>query len=380
MVVPALFVTGETLPADDHTIRIRLFSELKPERLIFTPADGDYLIEVDGEEKGFVRTAEPLLVFRYGDRLAVKGGTLSGILSDSISIIPDGGTRFSLEIPGVEDSRRYYDDRLMVNLDGNLFFIVNKTSVERYLPGVVEAEGGNGIEDEFFRVQAVIARTYAYRNLDRHISDNYNLCDGVHCQAYYGKTGMAVIKSAVEATRGLVLTDSDTILVNALFHSNCGGETLSSGQVWLAQGSHLVSVRDPYCREMSNSIWRTTIPLQEWITYIYQFRESGRGSEGDIFRFEQPDRQEMLAISGYRPIPLREIRERFMLRSAFFSFVKEGDTLLVSGRGFGHGVGLCQQGAMVMAARGYNYRQIASFYYNGVMVVHIDDARYPETF
>ena len=62
------------------------------------------------------------------------------------------------------------------------------------------------------------------------------------------------------------------------------------------------------------------------------------------------------------------------LRSTFFSVVPEGDSIILKGRGYGHGVGLCQEGAMVMAAKGFNYKQIIDFYYSGVIISDIKNA------
>ncbi len=73
---------------------------------------------------------------------------------------------------------------------------------------------------------------------------------------------------------------------------------------------------------------------------------------------------------GTFTLPFRTIRDQFNLRSTFFSVAPEGDAIILKGRGYGHGVGLCQEGAMTMAAKGFTYRQIISFYYTGVSVAN----------
>jgi len=81
-----------------------------------------------------------------------------------------------------------------------------------------------------------------------------------------------------------------------------------------------------------------------------------------IFNFHQDSRLTDYKIGSLK-IPLRTIREDLNLRSTFFSVFAVGDSIILKGRGYGHGVGLCQEGAMEMAARGFNYKQIIDFYY-----------------
>jgi stage II sporulation protein D len=73
-------------------------------------------------------------------------------------------------------------------------------------------------------------------------------------------------------------------------------------------------------------------------------------------------------------MPFRTIRSALSLRSSFFSVSVDGDSLLLKGRGYGHGVGLCQVGAMIMAVKGYTYKQIIDFYYFGVLILDIKNA------
>ena len=80
--------------------------------------------------------------------------------------------------------------------------------------------------------------------------------------------------------------------------------------------------------------------------------------------------------TGTFTMPLRTIRTELNLRSTFFSVFPQGDTILLKGRGYGHGVGLCQEGAMAMASKGFDYRQIIDFYYFGVLITDIKDIQF----
>ena len=89
--------------------------------------------------------------------------------------------------------------------------------------------------------------------------------------------------------------------------------------------------------------------------------------------FEQPTRRYEY-VSGNFSIPLQKIRDDLGLRSTFFSLKVEGDSVYLDGKGYGHGVGLCQEGAIVMAEKGFDHRRILSFYYDGVIVSDINNA------
>ncbi len=74
-------------------------------------------------------------------------------------------------------------------------------------------------------------------------------------------------------------------------------------------------------------------------------------------------------------MPFRQIRSDLNLRSAFFSVMKHGNSIILKGRGYGHGVGLCQEGAMVMSAKGFKFSDIIGFYYSGVIITEVKNAK-----
>ena len=94
--------------------------------------------------------------------------------------------------------------------------MINICDVERYIAGVVKAEGGSGKNNEYFKTQAVIARTYMYRYIDKHLSDGYNVCDNTHCQAFNGSSTRFIINRAAMETKGLVILDQDSTLLYRL--------------------------------------------------------------------------------------------------------------------------------------------------------------------
>jgi stage II sporulation protein D len=252
--------------------------------------------------------------------------------------------------------------------------MVNTTDEEKYLAGVVLSEGGRGQQPEFCKVQVVIARTYMYRYFNRHAADHYNLCDNTHCQAYNGLSDDSGIFKAISETSGEVITGPDSSLIISAFHSNCGGETAPSGSVWVSQEPYLVKINDPYCINSRNAVWEKSISLDEWTRYLRKSGYDGSVNDVLLLNISQKTRMDNLSF-GNISIPVRQIRADFRLRSTFFSVLTDGDTVKFSGRGYGHGVGLCQEGAMEMASRGLEYKQIIKFYYSGVTIGSVSGFR-----
>jgi stage II sporulation protein D len=252
--------------------------------------------------------------------------------------------------------------------------IINSLDIESYLAGVVLAEGGSGKNIEFFKAQAVIARTYTYKYFDKHIPDRYNLCDDTHCQVYSGLTTDPVILRAVRETRDMVIVTADSTLIMSAFHSNCGGETSPSEYVWLSPQPYLVKVPDPFCVRSRNASWEKMVSLGRWTELVRKNNYKGNADSSEIFAFSQPARTDNYSIEGFK-MPLRVIRDELGLKSSWFSVIPQGDSLYIRGRGYGHGVGLCQEGAMMMAAGGSAYGEIIRFYYPGVKITDIRFAK-----
>jgi stage II sporulation protein D len=248
--------------------------------------------------------------------------------------------------------------------------LINICDIESYIAGVVKAEGGSDKSIEYFKTQAIIARTYMYKYFNKHIPDRYNLCDNTHCQAFNGITSDSLIKRASYETKGLVILGPDSTLVIAAFHSNCGGETSPAEFAWLTGEPYLKKVIDPWCRSSRNATWTKTISFDRWTNYLSNSGFVGNISDRSQFNFSPESRQNEYR-AGTFSYPMRQMRTDLNLRSAFFTLSVVGDSIIFNGRGYGHGVGLCQEGAMVMAARGYTFSQIIGFYYSGVRIVDI---------
>ncbi|MBW6502181.1 MAG: SpoIID/LytB domain-containing protein [Bacteroidales bacterium] len=359
-------------------VRIRLFASQSPVSVIFRVTTGSYSITDAIGKPLVVNAGEPVLISRYGEKVAMKVRNREGYVYDTLKLEGlTGNDNFSLSINGPSPLLRIYSGDLHCFYDLDNILLINVCIIEEYIAGVVRTEGGEGRNIEYFRTQALLARTYMFRYFEKHAMDNFNLCDDTHCQAFNGVNTSLAITSAVEATRGLVVLGPDSILISPAFHSNCGGETALAEDVWLSGQPYLKKVKDPHCTSSGNATWQKRISLSDWISYMKKSGYSGSPDNPAIFAFSQPAR-----VSDYRAgsftVPLKQIRNDYSLRSTFFSVIVEGDSVLLKGRGYGHGVGLCQEGAMRMALKGSDYKKIVDFYYNGVIISDIENARQPE--
>jgi stage II sporulation protein D len=253
----------------------------------------------------------------------------------------------------------------------------NTCDIEKYIAGVVKAEAGSGRNEEYFKTQAVIARTYAYKYFNKHIIDRYNLCDDTHCQSFSGLTEDSLIIDAVSQTKGMVITTPDSVLIISAFHSNCGGETSPSEYVWVTGQPYLKRVIDPYCQNSRDALWEKKISLSDWIVFLKKNGYSGSQADSTTLNFNQTSRVADYKAGSFS-MPLRTIRTGLDLRSSYFSVYTIGDSVLLKGKGYGHGVGLCQEGAMVMSLKGFKYEEIINFYYSGIKIMRIDDIRKSE--
>ena len=140
---------------------------------------------------------------------------------------------------------------------------------ETYLEGVIESEAGEGRSKEYYKVQAIISRTFALKSKEKHAAEGFHLCNQVHCQAYLHKRiGPAVIDSAVKATERQVLLDSSGHLAPTFFSANCGGQTSLPAFVWNVEIPSLKSIEDTFCIHTRQAKWTATIDPTAWKTYF----------------------------------------------------------------------------------------------------------------
>ena len=261
-------------------------------------------------------------------------------------------------------------------------------NLEDYLRGVLAAEASVETELEALKTQAVVSRTFALKNLKRHEKDGYDFCSLTHCQRYASQLvehNKALLLQAVDETAGQVLHDNRQQIADVYFHAACGGMTTNMTAVWgQPSPSYLQAVRDDYCTTMSHKSWTQNISSQELIRALQTDERGNIGSHLNQIVITKRDvsrRAEIIALEGERRKQLRgwdfalivnRVLGWNMLKSSRFEVNHAGSNFIFRGSGFGHGLGLCQEGAHVMARRGMNYREIIEHYLPGTKLTAND--------
>ncbi len=364
-------------PHGAQNLMVRLFSQNEIQSIELTVVQGSY--QVHGKN-GFLSEVNQggtinLQVNSSNQIHVAKNGSFLG-LHDTLFVLQSSHSdyvRLSPKLKNKTDikSRKYEGDFEISAFYGHIQ-VVNAIFLESYLEGVLASEAGVRCAKEYYKIQAIISRTFARNNLNKHMRQGFHLCDAVHCQAYYGnyQGELKGINEGVKETYGLVLVDSNDCSFPTFFSANCGGQSAETDQIWNTALPNYVSHEDTFCIHTRQANWEVYIPKSRLLNYLsdnYFFDISNREHRHLAFNYKQNERKTFFIHPSFG-IPLRDLRAAFKLRSTFFSCEPVGDKILLTGRGFGHGIGLCQEGAMEMVKRGFNYKEILSFYFRGAIL------------
>jgi stage II sporulation protein D len=362
-----------------ENINIGILSHYKITRFSLTPKKGSYAVFADNQKLIELQLNDLLLLTYSNGRVEVKTPHRNFGLFKNVKIIGLEWKNY-FDVKPIYPSRRIrsYDDNLKVSADGSHLLLINNIHLENYIAGVVEAEVGENPAPEFFKLQAILCRTYALRHKNKHQFEGFNLCDRVHCQAYHHRYTEEAINRAAHETEGAVVVDSEINLITSAFYSNCGGQTVNSEDVWQKPLYYLRSVNDKFCRSEPNALWEKEISIRDWNYYLrskYKLDVNKDGTFKPIPAFRQAERKRYYECYNVK-VPLKTIRSDWKLKSTFFELIPKETTVVLKGRGFGHGSGLCQEGAMRMAALGYSYVDILHFYYKDVHLVSLSQLNF----
>lgn len=355
-------------------IRVNIFNGYNLSSISFIPVSNNYEIFSDST-KIFELTKNDSLNISVENKLmklSLKGKTIG---SFEKIYLKKKGFMNSFKIKSSRNKENIYDDDLELKILENKYLqLINNVDINYYVSGVIEAEGGKKANQEFYKVQAILCRTFALGNYRRHEKERFNLCDNVHCQVYRGRCKQSNILMAAMSTKGMIVTDNSGEPIIAPYHSNCGGQTVNSEDIWSKKISYLRSVTDTFCLSSRNTTWTKKIPVQEWEKYLKKkynlnLKDSIQGND-TIYNFYQAQRK--VYLYNKPSINLRDIRNDWNLKSTFFTIKQDGKDLILTGRGYGHGIGLCQEGAMRMSEKGFSFRDIINHYFTGVKIVYQD--------
>jgi len=257
-----------------------------------------------------------------------------------------------------------------IKKDENGLHIISTVPFEKYIEGVVSSETGKEWEVEALKAQAVISRTYAVFHKDMNGKKEFHLTSGVLHQLYKEENKDPLVTFAVNETEGEVLT-YDVSPVESFYHSICYGKTELPEEVWGKSYPYLEPV------ECNSKV----TPYENWqrrfaASDIERSFNISRIADISIASLTATGRAKTINISGddgrtlfeINAAELRKVLGYDKLPSTDFSITKEGGGFVFQGKGWGHGVGLCQWGALEMAREGKDYREILSHYYPGTVL------------
>ena len=258
--------------------------------------------------------------------------------------------------------------------------VVNVIAMNDYLKGVVPCETPATWPIEALKAQAVAARTYCYYHINTGGQNTlYTLDATVRSQVYKGFSAEKPESSrAVDETDGVIITENNKPII-AYFHSTCGGVTIKNNYVWSGAGlDYLKGTKCGYCGKSPHFTWEQKLSLDE-ITKAVRVKYKNVDKITRISFIKKDSRVTEIKLfynSGSMRMSGNDFRLMFqpqVIKSLYFTSQKEGESgLLLKGRGYGHGVGMCQWGAKGMADSGLGYKDILSHYYNSVKVAKIN--------
>lgn len=272
---------------------------------------------------------------------------------------------------------RQYRGEMHVWLRGGRITAVNHVDLEDYLVGLINHEINSEWPMPAVKAQAVVARTYALYQAANSRDDRYDLESTVQDQVYGGaQTEDWRSARAVRATAGEVLVTRRGRVIQAYYHSCCGGSTELPENVWGNSTAMKRTVKDPFCRNAPNYTWEYRIAPDD---LGQRLADSGRpgGHVTSVRVLHRSDSQratrvKLTTTEGTTTIGGNEMRRIVgygKLKSAAFKVTAEDGQFVFRGHGAGHGVGLCQWGAKGMGDTGkYTYRQILGYYYPGLYI------------
>ena len=254
---------------------------------------------------------------------------------------------------------------------------------------MLRGEGTVESEPEALKALAITIRTYALKNMGRHATHGYDFCSTTHCQRFVGRDLTVMnsslldsrVSAAVRATEGQVLLDDHAQPIDAYFGASCGGETANIRDLWgVTPAFYLRGVRDEYCDAGPHAKWTDTISRADLLRALQTDSRTDVGNRLDqvlVSKRDETGRAEFITLDGEHRKTVRGWDFKIIvgralgwnvLKSSRFEVVRSGSNFIFRGSGFGHGLGLCQEGAHVMAARGASYEKILEKYFPGTVV------------
>lgn len=366
------------------TIRVRLLSSEKLSQVTLEAYGG---LRISSE-----RANGRLTVRAVGNAVELRDNKDLRIVRETVNIASRAGRW--IDIQREERRPRRTVGWLQIRSREGRLEIVNVLPLETYVLGVVDGELGSILfNPESLKAQIVASRSYVLASRWRHKRDGFDFCDSPHCQVFGGTASIrADFKMAMEESRGQYLSFRGRP-APGFFHDNCGGKTAFVQDIWKAPAApFLQSVSDgedsSLCHLAPFSRWQFSARREELRTCFY---DAGWIEHQDaldtlrVIRLNPSSRAHQVLIQSNHPrwVSAREFRRTVnaffhteVLKSTYFVIDKTKDGFEFHGKGWGHGVGLCQWGAIAMGRDGKTYREILKHYYPHTVLENLPEPQY----
>ena len=305
-----------------------------------------------------------------------QGSAGSTDAGPSVTITPDDPSG-TINIDSQGRASKAYHGSIEINIKSCSLQLVNVIAIEDYLPGVLAGEMPSSYPIEALKAQAIAARTYTLDNLRKHSSSGCDLCDSSHCQVYEGALNeKQSCKQAVADTKGITLTYNGK-LASTLYCADCGGATQDYSELYSDTIPYLCTVKEP--DDVAHDSWEVTYTLQDLAAKLA--KAGIKGADGlqkiVVSKTSASGRAVSIDITGAASTTaitggtLRSALGQATIKSTLFTIECSPDgQVTFKGKGFGHGIGLCQVGSKGLASPPYNYtcEQILQHYYPGTVL------------
>ncbi len=372
--------SAQPIPAED-ALRIGLVRYFKGIKQVTLLTSSDYTITRTGtsEVVATCTNLEPAAIDFNSGQVLIKltnGQKIS--VNGSVTVIPkEKGAVITVDAPG--RSSKQYRGSMEVSAKSGTLQLVSIIALEDYLTGVLAGEMPSFFHAEALKAQAISARTYTLRGRSRHTSEGFDLCDNVHCHVYDGaqRETPAYVR-AVADTAGQILTYNGRV-ASIMYASDCGGVTECYSQDSKSAIPYLISVMEP--EGLPHRTWEKTFTLEELSKKLVAsgIKEAEGLRSISIYKTTSSGRALLLTVCGEKGQTtvggnsLRWAIGGNVILSTLFSIESCADgKITFKGKGFGHGIGLCQVGAGELAKPPYNYtcEQILAHYFPGTTLTN----------
>jgi len=330
------------------------------------------LVEIQGSPDLFILSNDSSHAWMHHENpVALKADNdtlfVNGIPWGHDSLIVRGGHRDRLQVNG-----SWYRSELVIRADKDRLKVINYVCLEHYLYGVLPREVYTSWPPAVLQAQAVAARTYALYHMIVRRHDSYDVLSTTSSQAYGGlEREHPATNRAVDATRNQVLFNGHRLAL-ALYHANSGGVVEAVQDVWGVQLPFLLRVVDTPSLQGRHASWSCTVDISEVIERLGAYGVQCEDLVSiEVVMRSAGGRAEQVALTGQGDSVhisgnnLRLILGPSVVKSTRFVVENANGIVRFAGSGYGHGVGMSQWGAYVLAKKGVGYQDILEHYYPG---------------